>query len=108
LNSWASSRTKQAIRPFARRAIGSAARMSALTISMEVSSSALPPDAQLLASGWKGCSQAASQATNEYSHPSVSDRKELPEALRKIVKHLQNSIYQKAGKGVPDYPLSIR
>jgi hypothetical protein len=82
--------------------------MSALTISMAVSSSALPPEAQLLARGWKGCSQAASQATNEYSHPSVSDRKELPEALRKIVRHLQNSIYQKAGKGVPDYPLSIR
>jgi len=66
------------------------------------------PDAQRLASGWKGCSQAASQATNEYSHPSVSDRKELPEALRKIVKQLQIRIYQKAGKGVPDYPLSIR
>lgn len=63
------------------------------------------PEAQLLASVWKGCSQASSHVTNEYSHPSVSDRKELPEALTPIVKHLQNTIYQKAGKNLRDYVL---
>ena len=55
-------------------------------------------EAQLLGSVWKGCSQASSHATNEYKHPSVSDGKELPEALTIIAEHLQNTIYQKAGK----------
>ncbi len=45
---------------------------------------------------------------HEYCHPSVSDRKELPEALTPIVKHLQNTIYQKAGKNLRDYGVGTR
>ena len=60
---------------------------------------------QLLANVWKGCSQASSHATNEYSHPSV-DEKELSEALKIILDHLQNTIYQKEGKNIRDYVLS--
>ncbi len=62
-------------------------------------------EGQLLANVWKGCSQASSHATNAYSHPSVSDKKELPEALKIILDHLQKTIYQKAGKNIRDYVL---
>jgi len=58
------------------------------------------PDAQLLADVWKGCSQASSHATNEYNHPRVGDRKELPAALAIILNHLQDTIYEQAGKKV--------
>jgi hypothetical protein len=63
------------------------------------------PEGQLLASVWKGCSQASSHATNAYNHPSVSDRKELPDAIKIIVDHLQNTIYNKAGENIRDYVL---
>jgi hypothetical protein len=62
-------------------------------------------EAHLLGSVWKGCSQASSHATNEYKHPPVSNGKELPEALTIIAEHLQNTIYQKAGKNLRDYVL---
>jgi hypothetical protein len=62
-------------------------------------------EGQLLANVWKGCSQASSHATNAYSHPSVSDKKELPEALKIILDHLQKTIYQKSGKNIRDYVL---
>ena len=63
------------------------------------------PEAQLLASVWKGCSQGSSHATNEYNHPPVGDGKELPQALEIILSHLQNTIYQKAGKSIRDFVL---
>ena len=63
------------------------------------------PEGQLLASVWKGYSQASSHATNAYNHPSVSARKELPDAIKIIVDHLQNTIYKKAGKNIRDYVL---
>lgn len=62
-------------------------------------------EGQLLANVWKGCSQASSHATNAYNHPPVSDRKDLPEALKIILDHLQNTIYQTAGKNIRDYVL---
>src|SRR5580700_1034291 len=63
-------------------------------------------EGQLLANVWKGCSQASSHATNPNNHPSVSDKKELPEALKIILDHLENTIYQKAGKNIRDYVLT--
>lgn len=63
-------------------------------------------EGQLLANVWKGCSQASSHATNASGHPSIGDKKELPEALEIILDHLQNTIYQKAGKNIRDYVLS--
>jgi len=63
-------------------------------------------EGQLLANVWKGCSQASSHATNAYSYPPVSDKKELPEALKIILDHLKNTIYEKAGKEFCDYVLS--
>jgi hypothetical protein len=65
----------------------------------------LTPEGQFLAGVWKGCSQASSHATNAYSHPSVSDTKDLPEALKIILDHLQNTIYQTAGKDISRYVL---
>src|SRR5437867_220410 len=50
------------------------------------------PEGRLLAAVWKGCSQASSHATNEYGHPSVSDKQDLPEALKIILDHLQKTI----------------
>ena len=50
-------------------------------------------------------SQASSHATNEYSHPHVGDRKELPAALAIVLNHLQDTIYEQAGKRVQDYVL---
>ncbi|HUJ81343.1 MAG TPA: hypothetical protein VLW83_05640, partial [Candidatus Acidoferrales bacterium] len=64
----------------------------------------LTDDGKLLASVWKGCSLASSHATNCH-HPSVSDQDVLPKALAIIVKHLQDTIYQKAGKELRDYVL---
>ena len=49
-----------------------------------------------LADVWKGCTQASSHATNAYNHPSVDDRTVLPEALKIILDHLQNTIYDRA------------
>ncbi len=66
------------------------------------------PHAQLLADVWKGCSQASSHATNEYNHPSVCDRKELTETLTVILKHLQDTIYNRAGMKVRDCVLKSR
>ncbi len=60
------------------------------------------PEARLLADVWKGCSQASSHATEEYNHPSVDDKTELPAALTIILNHLQSTIYQKAGKNIRD------
>jgi hypothetical protein len=66
------------------------------------------PHAQLLADVWKGCSQASSHATNEYSHPAVSDQKELPDALTIILNHLQDTIYNQASKKVSDCVLKSK
>ena len=66
------------------------------------------PHAQLLADVWKGCSQASSHATNEYNHPAVSDQKELPDALTMILNHLQDTIYNQAGKKVSDCVLKSK
>ena len=66
------------------------------------------PNAQLLADVWKGCSQASSHATNEYNHPAVSDRKELPAALTIVLNHLQDTIYSRAGKQVRDCVLKSK
>jgi len=63
------------------------------------------PNGRCLADVWKGCTQASSHATNEYSHPSVDYKKELPEVLKIMLDHLQNTIYQKAGKNIRDYVL---
>jgi len=59
-----------------------------------------------LASLWKGCSQASGHATKAYDHPSVSDKKELPDGLAIILDHLQRTIYQKAGMNIRDHVLS--
>jgi hypothetical protein len=63
-------------------------------------------EGRLLASVWGGCSKASSHATNAYNHPPVSDKKELPEALRIIVNHLQKTVYEKAGKNIRDFVLT--
>jgi hypothetical protein len=55
-----------------------------------------------LADVWKGCTQASSHATNAYNHPSVDDRKVLPEALKIILNHLQNTIYDKVSINIRD------
>jgi hypothetical protein len=59
------------------------------------------PNAQLLADVWKGCPHASSHATNEYNHPLVAE-KELSAALTIILDHLQDTIYNRAGKKVCD------
>jgi len=64
-------------------------------------------EGQLLASVWKGCSQASSHATNAYRHPSVDDRTVLPEVLRIVLDHLQKTIYDKASKNVRDSVLTL-
>ena len=66
------------------------------------------PNAQLLADVWKGCSQASTHATNEYNHPAVSDRKELPAALTIVVNHLQDTIYSRASKQIGDCVLKSK
>ena len=66
------------------------------------------PSARLLADVWKGCSQASSHATSQYNHPAVSDRKELPDALTIVLNHLQETIYNRAGKKVRDCVLKSR
>jgi hypothetical protein len=63
------------------------------------------PNGRRLADVWKGCSQAASHATNAYTHPSLDDRTVLPEALKIILNHLQDTIYDKASKKLRDYVL---
>ena len=64
----------------------------------------LTHEGQVLASVWKGCSQASSHATNEYNHPNV-DEKVLAEALKIILDHLQDTIYDEASKSIRDYVL---
>jgi len=65
------------------------------------------PNAQLLADVWKGCSQASSHATNEYNHPPVTE-KELSAALTIILEHLQDTVYNQAGKRVCDCVLKSK
>ena len=55
-----------------------------------------------LADVWKGCTQASSHATNAYGHPPVEDRTVLPKALKIILDHLQDTIYDKASKKIRD------
>jgi hypothetical protein len=64
----------------------------------------LTKEGRLLADVWKGCTQASSHATNASNHPPVSENV-LTEALTIIIDHLQNTIYQKAGKEVRAYVL---
>lgn len=61
------------------------------------------PEAVTLASVWKGCSQASSHATSG-NHPAV-DEKSLANALVIVLEHLQNTIYQTAGKALRDFVL---
>jgi hypothetical protein len=63
------------------------------------------PEARSLADVWKGCTKASSHATNAYNHPSVDDRTVLPEVLKIVLDHLQNTIYKKAGENIRDYVL---
>lgn len=63
------------------------------------------PDGKSLADVWKGCSQASSHATKAYNHPSVDDRTVLPEALKIVLDHLQETIYDEAGKKLREYVL---
>jgi hypothetical protein len=65
------------------------------------------PNARILANVWKGCSQASSHATNAYNHPSVDDHTVLPQAIGIIVDHLQQTIYNRAGKSIKDCVLSL-
>lgn len=60
-----------------------------------------------LADVWKGCSQASSHATDAYTHASVDDQTVLPEALRIILDHLQETIYDNASKRILDYVLEL-
>jgi len=59
------------------------------------------PAAADLASVWKGCSQASSHATSG-AHPDVRESG-LANALAIVLEHMQNTIYQKAGKNLRDY-----
>jgi hypothetical protein len=52
-------------------------------------------EAQMLASLWKGCSQASGHATHGTQHPDVSDQR-LAEALTIIITHLELTIYAKS------------
>jgi hypothetical protein len=64
------------------------------------------PDGRRLADLWKGCTQASSHATNaDPPHPSVDDQTVLREALKVILDHLQDTIYDKASKKLRDYVL---
>jgi hypothetical protein len=59
------------------------------------------PHAKFLADVWKGCTQASSHATHG-EHLPISDRKELPQSLTIVIKHLQDTIYDRAGKQLRD------
>jgi len=59
-------------------------------------------EAQRLANIWKGCTQASSHATNA-NHLPVDD-KTAAEALKIVLRHLQETIY--AGKNLGDYVLT--
>ena len=61
------------------------------------------PAAADLASVWKGCSQASSHATSG-AHPDVRESS-LANALAIVLEHMQNTIYQKAGKNLRNYVL---
>jgi hypothetical protein len=61
-------------------------------------------EGEFLAGIWKGCTQASSHPTDG-SHPSVND-KVLPEAIKIVVDHLQNTIYHEAGTNIRDYVLT--
>jgi hypothetical protein len=64
------------------------------------------PDGRRLADLWKGCTQASSHATNaDPPHPSVDDQTVLREALKVILDHLQDTIYDKESKKLRDYVL---
>jgi hypothetical protein len=63
----------------------------------------LTPEAVTLANVWKGSSQASSHATSG-AHPDVRESS-LANALAVVAEHLQNTIYQKAGKVLRDYVL---
>jgi len=62
----------------------------------------LTPNGRCLADVWKGCTQASSHATNAYTHPPVDDQTVLPKALKIILDHLQDTIYDKASKKIRD------
>jgi len=62
------------------------------------------PDGQRLAALWKGCTQASSHATNAYNHPQVNETV-LAEALKTVLDHLQDTIYDKASGKIRDYVL---
>jgi hypothetical protein len=63
----------------------------------------VPLNRQTLASVWKGCSQASSHPTSG-NHPAV-DEKHLANSLAIVLEHLQNTIYQTAGKTLRDFVL---
>jgi hypothetical protein len=65
------------------------------------------PDAKTLAHIWAGCSKASSHPTNRIDHPKVNEP-ELVAALEIVIRHLQNTIYSKAGKNLIDYVLTIK
>jgi hypothetical protein len=57
-----------------------------------------------LADVWKGCTQASSHATNAYNHPQVNETV-LAEALKTVLDHLQDTIYDKAREKLRDFVL---
>lgn len=63
-------------------------------------------NARILADVWKGCTQASSHATKT-GHPSVCDRTVLPGALKIVLDHLQETIYDKAGMKLRDFVLVL-
>jgi hypothetical protein len=58
-------------------------------------------EAKVLSKVWKGYSQASDHPTRGTSHPSL-DAKTLDEALRIIIRHLENTIYKSGNRKLQD------
>lgn len=57
------------------------------------------PEAVVLANVWLGCSKASSHATNASGHPPVNE-KEISDALRIVMAHLDQELYSGAGQKI--------
>ena len=58
-------------------------------------------EAKVLSKVWKACSQASGHPTQGTNHPSL-DLKVLNEALRMIIRHLENTIYNSGTRKLQD------
>ena len=62
------------------------------------------PEANKLAKVWLGCSQASSHATHSSGHPQVNE-KEINEAMKIIMTHLDHELYSKDGQTIASIAL---